>query len=154
MGEGLASVVDAARAWTVDGVDYRVSKFRLRDWGELEAWLADQLPDPWTVARKHMEGLPPEVQKHIWDRACAEGEAHWPPSFADPRARRVILGPEGQAFYVYLALRRTTGGMDLARARDVADRMGAGDLERLMALVQPGDPDAPKAPTTTGAAPG
>jgi hypothetical protein len=152
MAEGLAKATDATRTWTVDGVDYRVRKFRLRDWGEIEAWLADHVPDPWTIARRHMEGLPPDVAKHIWDRACADGEANWPPSFDDPRARRLLLSPEGQTYYIFLALRRTVAGMTVERAREVADRLDDGDFERLMELTRPGDPEAPKAATPTGGA--
>lgn len=144
MADRLHIITAAPRAVTLDGRDYRVSPFGPREYGELRRYLADTTPDPRTVARQHMEGLPEAVQIAIWDRALAESK-NWPPKLEDPNAiQRVFLETDGQALLVYLALRKTTPGLSREAAAELAERLSDDELYEVWRLVTPEPPALPK----------
>lgn len=146
MSRELAEVTAAPRTFTYGGDQYTVQKLRPRDLGEIQAWLMDNSPNPKAEARKYMEGLPPDVQIHIWDQAV-EAARHWPPTLDSEAGNNLLMTPDGQAFLTWVALRRSIPGFDRDRARDLSEKMSRGEFETLLSLINPGEPTDPKAGT-------
>lgn len=152
MSRELIGLASPPRAWEFEGRTYLVHKLRMRDAATLRAWIGDHLPHPLDVARRHIEGLPVEMAKHVWDRAL-KAARDWPPALGSVDGRRMLDSPEGQAMVLYVLLSRTVSGMTIDDARALADRMDDEDWERLWGLISPGetgDPKAAGATTRTG----
>lgn len=147
MSRELAELTAAPRTFPYKGGEYPVPKLRLRDVGEMQAWLMDRVPSPLAQARVHLDGLPEAVAIHVWDVAVAASRS-WPPTPDSPEGMARLSLPDGQAFLVWVVLRRAIPGFDLAAAEAIADAMTGEDFGRLMALANPGDPADPKSPGT------
>lgn len=150
MGNDYARATSQPRTVTLDGRDYRVSKLSPAIVGEIEAWLRERAPNPRAEAKAYMEGLPVEVQKHIWSEACIEAKS-WPPSMDDDEGKRLLyLTAEGQARLLFAFLRRHAADFTLEKARDLAERVDQGDIGRVIeasSTEEIGDLRDPKAPT-------
>jgi hypothetical protein len=142
-----ASAVSAPRQWKAGGKSYPVSRLSALAVSELMNLIRDTIPDPRAEARKHMEGLPPETAKMVWESMTTEvvpvvdaqgnvaGEQRvpiaWPPSPTSPAAMMAIISREGQSILIYHALRRHMGGFtrdDAARLVDEIDDDEFGQL--------------------------
>jgi hypothetical protein len=145
MSEEMIKLTAAPSTVTLAGKDYRVSKLRPREFGELASWLAGQVPDPRALVRKHMEGLPENVQIAMWKDACLEAKS-WPPAIDSDEGNALLMSPAGQLELVYLALRRHTAGFTRADAETVAEAISEEELGELLDLVTNGSKTAPKAP--------
>jgi hypothetical protein len=132
----LASIAAEPGAITLGGREYRPGKIRPRDIAYLEAWFREVTPDPRVAARAAMEGLPAEVQKHIWDRACDEARS-WPPRLTSEAGRLLILSDGGLARLVHTTIRQTFPAFTLDEAAALSERMAIGDVERFFAIVFP-----------------
>jgi hypothetical protein len=147
MSRELADLTAAPRTFAHAGVEYPVPKLRLRDVGEMQAWLMDHVPSPLAEARRHLDGLPEAVAIHVWDRA-AEAARSWPPSPESPEGMARLSQPDGQALLVWIFLRRAIPGLTRDGSDLIAEAMSAADFARLMAAAGPGDPSDPKSPGT------
>jgi len=135
------------------GKDYRLGKIRPRDIGILESWFKEVVPNPKVEARRAMEGLPSDVQIHIWDQAVAQAR-FWPPTFGSEEGQALLKTSEGIALLVHLSIRQTVASFSLDDARDLADQMEFTDLAAFLAAIFPApddeDESGPKA-TAVGA---
>ena len=132
------------RSITIDGKEYRVSKFTPRDIGDIQSWLKSETPDPRQEAKKLMEGLPEIVAVEVW-RTLAEEAKSWPPSLGDSRANDLLIGStEGAARLIWVTLRKHNG-VDLAKAREIATTIDMSDLNELLRLASPESAEVPKA---------
>jgi hypothetical protein len=141
--DDLATLTAASRRITLDDVDYQVPRLTPRMAGRLQAWVKEQIPNPRTEAREHMQGQSDVVAMHIWDLAVEEAR-DWPPSLDSPEANALLMSPEGQAVFLLTIFGPSIAGFDLARAERIADRITLEDFNRLLQLVSPGEPSDPK----------
>jgi hypothetical protein len=144
MSEDYARAAGSALSLTIDGKEYRVSKFTPRDVGDLQAWLKSEIPDPRVEARKLLEGLPDAVAIEVW-RTMAEEAKSWPPTLGDERGNQLLTtSTEGVARLIWVALRKYNG-IDLAKARELAGVIELGEVNELVRLASPESADVPKA---------
>lgn len=129
----------------LDGKEYRVGKLRPVDLGRLQAWLKTKVPNPLELVRPHMDGLPDEVAKHVWTLAYEEFK-RWPPQFGDEATIDLLVGAEGQAEFLLVALGRYLPGFTRADAEQLVERIELDDFMAVMALAMPGAVGDPKAP--------
>jgi hypothetical protein len=127
------------------GKEYRIGRIRPRDIGNLENWFKEVVPNPRSEARKAMEGLPVEVQIHIWDEASREAR-HWPPRFGDEIGQELIRTSEGIARLVHLSISQSVAGFTLDDARDLANEMDFDELARFLKAIFPDAEDDTEAP--------
>lgn len=66
---GIDQLTATPQTIELGGRPYRLSPLTLADMGELQAWIHAQLPDPVALARRLAEGMAPEVQERILNRA-------------------------------------------------------------------------------------
>lgn len=144
MSDDYARAAGSPRSITIDGKEYRVSKFTPRDIGDIQSWLKSETPDPRQEAKKLMEGLPEIVAVEVW-RTLAEEAKSWPPSLGDSRANDLLIGStEGAARLIWVTLRKHNG-VDLAKAREIATTIDMSDLNELLRLASPESAEVPKA---------
>lgn len=68
--EGLKELTGAVYArFTVEGHEYRLGTLTLADWGEIEAYLLRDRPDPREVVKLMLEGLSVEMQRELLGKA-------------------------------------------------------------------------------------
>lgn len=144
MTNDYAHATGAPRTISLDGVDYKVPRLRPRDLGAMQQFVKERVPNPKVEARRLMEGLPDAVAIHIWDQAVEEAR-DWPPPLGSPQATAILMSAEGQAMFLHLLLSRTTADFTEEKARELAERISVGDMERLIDLSRPGEPGDPKA---------
>lgn len=88
----------------VDGVEYRLSKFTLDLYQEFLAWSVTQLPDPFAGLAERIKDLPPDLQRHAYDKAEAKAELRG--TMADPDVQRLLNTPAGAGKVFSLLLRK------------------------------------------------
>lgn len=144
MPEDYAKAVGAAMMLTINGREYQVSKFTPRDIGDIQAWLKSEIPDPRLEARKMLDGLPDAVAISIW-RTMAEEAKNWPPTLGDERANQLLTtSTEGVARLIWVTLRKHNG-IDLEKARELANTIEIDEVNELVRLASPESADVPKA---------
>lgn len=138
--EDFARITAAPRNFTILGKDYRVGKFTPRGLGDITAFLKDFFPDPRVQARELMEGLPDNVQLHIWNNAT-ENAKSWPPSLNSNEGIGALLSEKGQAVFLWVLLRQHNDGFTLEKANEISANyeMDVDDLTRLMEMASPGE---------------
>lgn len=137
--EDYARATSQPRTITIEGVDYRVSRWTPSILGEIQAWLKTQVPNPMETAKEFMKDLPESLQKEIWMQA-REDAKEWPPDINSSIGQRLLVETaEGTARLVYALLRRNAATLTLEKARDMADRMELSSIEELGKLAAPGE---------------
>lgn len=148
MADDFAIATASPRRVTIAGGEYLVGKFTPRDLGDLQAYLKESTPDPRLKARELCRELPDAVALRIWLDLNEEAK-DWPPSpFSTEGNRALTTTAEGAARVLWVMLRKHNAGIDLPRAREMAESVPFGDLVRLIELGFPDEDFAPKAPTT------
>lgn len=128
---GLSTQTGSPRPVRIAGREYLVPKFTPRMLGRISAWLETRTPNPKDVARRHIEGLPDGIARHIWDVACREAR-DWPPSFGNDEGRRLLQSPEGQSQILFVLLSRTVAGFTMEQADALADEMSDDEFSEVM----------------------
>ena len=68
--EGLHELTGAVYArFTVEGHEYRLGVLTVADWGEIEAYLLRDRPDPRVVVKPMLDGLSVEMQREMLGKA-------------------------------------------------------------------------------------
>lgn len=108
---------------------YDVYPLTLADWGDLQAWVETQLPDPFAIAREQMtSGAWSQKQQEFLLRVAAEIASKPKPRLGSPEADAIVNTPAGQAEILYLSIRRGRPGFSRADATDLYARMMDADL--------------------------
>ncbi len=148
----LDQLTNAAQPVTLAGRRFPVRQLRLREWGELQAWLKSVAPSPIAVAAKGLadlraSGVPvsADMQEAIFRQAQAEARS-WPPragSLEWLRALDTIEG--GHASLVHAAL--VAGGTDVTEdeAWDIAQDASPDEMVDLVRACVHGEHAVPKA---------
>jgi hypothetical protein len=154
MPEDYARATAAPRTVTIGGATYLASKFAPRDFGDLAAFLKDQVPDPRLKARELCAGLSDAVALQIWTELSEEAK-DWPPTITSRAGNQLLMMTlEGNARIIWIALRRYNPGVTLERARQIAETV---TMEEIVDLFHAGFPEEtfdPKARTATEPSPG
>lgn len=150
MSDDFARATGSPLYVTINGKEYRVSKFTPRDIGDIQAWFKSEVPDPRVEARKFIEGIPDAVAIEVWKTAVEEAR-NWPPTLGDERSNDLLVASsEGVARLLWVTLRRHNG-IDLPQARQLVDHLDIGDIAELIRLASPESADVPKASTASPA---
>jgi hypothetical protein len=124
----LATLTNAPREVTLAGKVYKVSALTLAEWGELQAWLKDNVPDPVEralaqLAKAKAAGVDvqPEDRLALLKEARIEAKA-WPPRVATTAWIEAIESVgNGVAMYVFVVLRKHQPGITLEAAKAIAN---------------------------------
>lgn len=146
MGQDFARATGQPKTITLNGVDYKVGKLTPRDYGELQALAKEFCPDPRRIARELMGGLPDEVAKCMWLRACDDAK-DWPPQLGSEKMTEIMITPIGQAKLLYLSLKKHNPITE-EQAGELAGYMTEDDMNAIMGMTASGELGDPKSPAT------
>lgn len=162
---GLDQLTNAPQPVTLAGRTFAVRQLRLREWGELQAWLKSVAPSPVAVAIRGLAELrdsgfatPKDLESALFAQAQDEAR-RWPPKVATGAWFRALDETEGgHARVVLVALRASGHAISEAEAADVAEASSGAELTDLMRVCVHGDHVVPKgqgattppSPTTGG----
>lgn len=143
----------------------------LDDWGELQAWVDRQFPDPFDavdafLTRRAAAGrpVPPAQQQHLLT-AAVEASGRPKRLVGTPEADEVLRSAEGMIETIFLGVRRAEPGFTRAAARAFYAKLSVVQLHKALMLAHadlilsaPPDPFAtgtgptvePPAPGSTG----
>lgn len=148
----LDQLTNATQSVTLAGRTFPVRQLRLREWGELQAWLRSVAPSPIAVAARGLAELraagtpiPPDLQDAIFHQAQVECRA-WPPKVATQAWFKAIDDLEGgHAMVVHAALTAAGVAITEDEASDLAEACTGEELTDLMRICLHGDDLVPKA---------
>lgn len=148
MADDFAIATAAPRSATIAGGCYLVGKLTPRDLGDLQAFVRESVPDPRLKARELCRDLPDAVAIEIWRDLSVEAK-FWPPAIDSEEAGRALfMTGEGAARVLWVMLRRHNEGVDLERARRLADAVSFEELRAIFDMGFPENDFAPKSPRT------
>jgi hypothetical protein len=146
----LDVITNAARPVTLAGKPYPVRQLKLKEWGELQAWLKAAVPSPVTLAVRALSeaaasGPVPKSVEDALFRQAQEESRRWPPkvgSFPWLRALDDVEG--GRAMFFRVALR--AGGTELSEdeAAALSEATKIDELGELITSCLEGDHRPPK----------
>jgi hypothetical protein len=140
MPETLATVTAAESVVAIGGRSYRLAPLTVRDYGELEARLVSQRPDPLEQAADALSKFPPEQQETVLREALARADAASRVS-ADA-LHAYCRTRDGLSYVLWLMLRRSQPELTLEAAGRLLDTsLAAADdaaAARLQALLDEG----------------
>lgn len=147
----LDQLTNAPQPVTLAGRTYNVRQLRLREWGELQAWLKSVAPSPVAVAVKGLAELrtagfttPPEIEAALFKQAQA-GARTWPPKVATAAWFRALDDAEGgHARVVWVALKAAGHQVTEDDAADIAEAASGAELTDLMRVCVHGEHLVPK----------
>jgi hypothetical protein len=143
MSDDYARATGASGFISIDGKEYRVSRFTPRDIGDLQAWLKNEIPDPRIEGRRMIEGLPDGIAREIWLTYANEAK-NWPPTLGDDHGNTLLTTTtEGVARLLWVTLRRYNG-IDLVKARELAAMVEISQINDIVRLASPESDNAPK----------
>lgn len=134
-------VIPAAKPWQVGETTWMARRLSPMALQEMVNVLRAKTPDPKLEAKKLIEGLPPEVAKHVWDSAMRDAPP-WPPTLDSEAGKAALCSRDGMACVIYHALRKSHGNFTREQAAELADRIDFDEFGDLLAIVMPaGDDD-------------
>ncbi len=140
MPETLATVTAAESVVAIGGRSYRLAPLTVRDYGELEARLVSQRPDPVQRAADALSSFPPEQQETVLREALARADADSRVSADELHA--YCRTRDGLSYVFWLMLRRSQPELTLEAAGRLLDSsLAATDdaaAARLQALLDEG----------------
>jgi hypothetical protein len=147
----LDQLTNATQPVTIAGRTLPVRQLRLREWGELQAWLKSVAPSPIAVAARGIAELrasgyavPDDVQGSIYKQAQAEART-WPPRAGTMEWLKAVDTIEGGHARLILAA-AAKGGTDLSEAEawDMAESATSEELVDLVRVCVHGGHSVPK----------
>lgn len=147
--EDYAKATAAGMPVAIGGKEYRAAKFGPRSYGDLNAWLKRQKPDPRLMAKELCAGLDDAVAIQIW-RDLQDEAQDWPLSLDHPEGNRLLtLTSEGAAQVVWVMLRKYQPYITLERAAEIAMDITTEELNELIRIGLPEPTHDPKAETSS-----
>ena len=140
MNEDYAKATAAGVPVTIGGREYRAAKFGPRSYGDLNAWLKKQKPDPRMMAKELCAGLPDAVALQIW-RDLQDEAQDWPLSLDHAEGNRLLtLTSEGAAQVVWVMLRKYQPHVTLEKAGEIAADITSEELNELIGARSAAEP--------------
>lgn len=131
-----------------DGEAHDLAPLTFEDYGDLQAWLDAQWPDPFALARGQMaSGEFSLAQQQFLLRVALELAAKPKPKLGTEDADALVRSVEGQREVLYLSIRKAEPGFTRDDAARFHAKLAEGEQARAMALSEAdrvaGDPKAP-----------
>jgi hypothetical protein len=147
----LDVLTNAVRPVTLAGKSYPVRQLKLKEWGELQAWLKSVVPSPVTLAIKALaeasnDGPVPQPVQDALFRQAQEESRRWPPKVGSMTWLKALDEIEGgRARFLRVSL--LAGGTDVTEdeAESIVASASLRELMDLMTVCLMGDPPVPKA---------
>jgi hypothetical protein len=146
----LDTLTNAVQPVTLAGKSYPIRQLRLREWGELTAWLKASKPNPVTLAIRALADaekdgpVPQPVQDSLFRQAQEEAR-RWPPKTASYewlRALDDVDGGKAKFFQHVIGVCGTPLTGD--EADEIAAKVHGEELWAFIRHVKDGDTSAPK----------
>lgn len=128
-------VIPAPEHWTANGRTYAVRPLAPAAVQELEQLIRRTAPDPLDRVKRVVEGMPPDLAKHVWDQQTRDLPP-WPPEMGSQEATMTLLSPEGQAITIYHATRKHHPEMTREKAAELAESIDPEDFLELLRLIR------------------
>ncbi len=148
----LDQLTNACQPVTLAGRTFPVRQLRLREWGELQAWLKGVCPSPVAVATRALAELraegcpvPPDVQDSLF-RQAQEETRRWPPRVGTVAWLKAIEDTEGgRARFLQTAIASGGAAVDEETACELEANASLDELADLMRVCLHGEHARPKA---------
>ena len=162
---GLDQLTNAPQPVTLAGRTFAVRQLKLREWGELQAWLKSVAPSPVAVAIRGLAELRDSgfaVSKDLETAAFAQAQdeaRRWPPKAMTDEWFKALTAMEGgPARMIFAALVTCGHGVSLDEAHDLAEAASFDEYINMIRVCVHGEDLVPKAegapqppsPTTGG----
>lgn len=128
--------IPAGHPWQAGGKTWTVRQLSPFALQEILNLLKAAVPDPRLEAKRLIEGMPPDLARHVWDEQMAHAEP-WPPTLETEAGKRVICSPDGMACVIYHALRKSHGGFTRDQAAALAEEVDFTEYAELLKLAFP-----------------
>lgn len=109
-----AEVTAASVEFVVDGVTYRLSPLRDRDYGEFVGWVQDRFLD---LAKRNLDGLA-QADRDTLLKAAYEKSGGL--TITSPETIKLMNSVDGAAYLLYMSLRRETPEITHQRAKELS----------------------------------
>jgi hypothetical protein len=128
----LTTLTAQPRPMTVDGETYMVHPFTLDDWGELQAWLDRQHPDPFEIVKAAIaKGGFTVAQQQFMIKEALEKAARPKCKIGTVEADELTMSMEGMRQVLYLSIRKGRPGFTEADAAELAVKLTNVDVANL-----------------------
>lgn len=139
---------------TIDGERYDIHPLTIADFGDLQAWLDRQLPNPLDVIRPHLQNYNAAQQQAIL-RAAVEVASSRRALIGTDEASAFLSSIEGVREMLYLAIRKGRPEVTRAEVAGLASKLSVGDIAAVfrgtgLDAVADGEGDDPKGRSTSG----
>lgn len=123
------------------GESVHVSPLKVRDWGQLQAWLRDNVPSPLAVAQSNLELVPmaKEDRQSVLSHAALQP---WPPRVGGRGWLEAIDRAEDQVACALAVLRVVL--RDEVRAQELVTKVTGADFREIFSAAMGLDEPAPK----------
>jgi hypothetical protein len=141
----LAELTAAAWERSIGGRTWRFTPLTLGDWAMLEQRLLESRPEPLEIAKRHLEGLSPDLQRELFDVALVESTRRRRATVAE--LLEFADSPSGLALSVWLSLRRAHPELTEGEAQALLERLADEEcalLERSLDALRGLPADPPK----------
>lgn len=133
----LATLNKKPRPITVDGRTYLLYPLTLGDYGEIQAWIDSQQPDPYAAAAAALRsGMFTQAQQQFILRSAAEVAATRRALIGTPEADAIIESPAGVKFWLSASIRKGDPSFSDDDAAALFDRMTLAEIRQVTALTE------------------
>jgi hypothetical protein len=127
------------------GKSFRVGPLKLRELGELQAFVRKVVPKPTEAVKPLLEGLTADERKALLAEARAE-ERHWPPAIGTRAGNAPVLTtPEGQRLFLRVLIGKHQPGFSNEDAEELMGILAEEDFGVLVGLAFGDEGTDPKA---------
>lgn len=131
----VASLTGQPRKLTVAGRDYLLHPLTIADFGELQAWVDAQFPDPFEVVQAAIaKGAFNYVQQQFLLEKALAASTQGKRLIGTPEADRLLLSMEGVKRILVISIRKGDPGFTEEAARDLYLHMGIADLAAMQQI--------------------
>lgn len=141
-------------AITIEGERYDVHPLTIADFGDLQAWLDRQLPNPLDVIRPHLQHYNAAQQQAIL-KAAVEVASSRRALIGTEEASAFLSSIEGVREMLFLAIRKGRPEVSRSDVATLASKLSVGDIAAVfrttgLDAVSAGEGDDPKGGSTSG----
>lgn len=117
---------------TIDGETYMVHPFDMNDWGELQAWVDRQHPDPFEIVKAAIaKGGFTFAQQQFMLKEALEKASKPKCKIGTVEADELTMSMEGMRQVLFLSIRKGRPGFTEADAADLSTKLSMVDVANL-----------------------
>ena len=157
----LAQLTNTPREVAVAGKPYKVSALKLKEWGNVQAWIKDNVPSPLgSLKSADLDGLSSADKRTLLDVAVRQ-QRDWPPRVGSAAWFEALDHDGGHAMFLLAILGKHQPDFSESDAEALAERLTNAEILPLVLLGLGIEDDRPKnssapqgaQPTTTSPSP-